>query len=38
MAQILKWGLYLFMNTHTFDGWERENECTFELGESILIQ
>lgn len=37
MSQILKYDLSLFMYTHTFDGWERENQCTFEVGECNLI-
>lgn len=34
---VLKYDLPLFMNTRTFDGWERENQCTFELGECNLF-
>lgn len=29
--------IYPFMKTCTYDGWERENQCTFELGESNLV-
>lgn len=25
------------MNTCTYDGWERENQCTFEFGECNLV-
>lgn len=44
MFNLIKWHRFsigfvsVYEYTHTLGGWERENQCTFELGECNLIQ